>query len=110
MDFNLILIFGFIIVVTSIVMGTIGRMAKQAMELKHREKELAAGVASGPAPQMTVRLNEMEQRLRVLERIATDGAQGTALAAEIEALRLGDGRRDDSTPLVMSQRTGENVQ
>lgn len=110
MDPNLFLIFGFIIVVTAIVMGTIGRVAKRSMEYKHREKELAAGMTAGASSQVTARMDEMEQRLRVLERIATDGAQGTALAAQIEALRLEDGRRDDSTPLVLPHRSGEKVQ
>ncbi len=105
MDPNLFLIFGFIIVVTAIVMGTIGRVSKRAMEYRHREKELAAGISAGSSPHVTARLDEMEQRLRVLERIATDGAQGTTLAAEIDALR-----RDGGTPLVMPQRTGEKVQ
>lgn len=105
---DLFLVFPFIIVVTAIVMGTIGKIAKHAMDLKHREKELRHGAAA-PAPQVTARLDEMEQRLRVLERIATEDRQGTALAAEIEALRS-----DAGTPLVMPTRApapaGEKVQ
>ncbi|MEO5707189.1 MAG: hypothetical protein ABIT10_06400 [Alteraurantiacibacter sp.] len=104
MNTDLFLIFPFIVVVTAIVMGTIARIAKQLMDQRYREKELQAGLHAAPAPQVTARLNEMEQRLRVLERIATDGAQGTALAAEIEALR-----GDSGTPLAMSKRTGEKV-
>jgi hypothetical protein len=109
MDPDMFLTFGFIIVVTAIVMSMITRITKQSMELRHREKELAAGLVAGPNPDVISRLNEMEQRLRVLERIATDGAQGTALAAEIEALRGEGGRGQGGTPLVMPQRAGEKV-
>ncbi len=104
MNPDLFLIFPFIVVVTAITMGVIGKVSKHAMDLKHKEKMMHLG-ASTPAPQVTARLDEMEQRLRVLERIATEDRQGTALAAEIEALR-----HDTGTPLVMPSRAEEKVQ
>lgn len=58
---------------------------------RHRQTEAAAGFA---APAGTPREAELErevealrERVHVLERIATDGRQTHALAAEIESLR-----------------------
>lgn len=104
MNPDLFLIFPFIVVVTAIVMGVIGKVSKHAMDLKHAEK-MAHHRSAAHDPQVAARLDEMEQRLRVLERIATEDRQGTALAAKIEALRS-----DAGTPLVMPTRTGEKVQ
>lgn len=104
MNPDLFLVFPFIVVVTAIVMGVIGKVSKHAMDLKHAEKMMHFN-ASAPAPQVTAKLEEMEQRLRVLERIATEDRQGTALAAEIEALR-----NDAGTPLTMPTRDREQVQ
>lgn len=113
MNPDLFLVFPFIVVVTAIVFGVIGKVSKHAMDLKHKEKMMHFN-ASSPAPQVTARLDEMEQRLRVLERIATEDRQGTALAAEIEALRNETGRndsghRDAGTPLVMPSRAEGQV-
>jgi hypothetical protein len=44
------------------------------------------------------RVKALEERVRVLERIITDGSQGTALSARIEALR-----DDMSTPLTFEK-------
>jgi hypothetical protein len=105
MNPDLFLVFPFIVVVTAIVFGVIGKVSKHAMDLKHQEKMMHHPAAS-PAPQVMARLDNFEQRLRVLERIATDDRQGTALAAEIEALRS-----DAGTPLDMpATRIGEKVQ
>lgn len=104
MNPDLFLVFPFIVVVTAIVMGVIGKVSKHAMDLKHAEKMAHFGRAA-PDPQVATRLDEMEQRLRVLERIATEDRQGTALAAEIEALR-----NDTGTPLAMPSRDREKVQ
>lgn len=110
MNPDLFLVFPFIVVVTAIVMGIVGKVTKHAMDLKHQEKMMHFGSTSRD-PQVAARLDEMEQRLRVLERIATEDRQGTALAAEIEALRSENGRHDAGTPLVMpATLTGENVQ
>jgi hypothetical protein len=110
MNPDLFLVFPFIIVVTAIVMGVIGKVTKHAMDLRHKEKMMHFGAAA-PATQVTAQLAEMEQRLRVLERIATEDRQGTTLAAEIEALRSENGLGNAGTPLVMpATRIGENVQ
>jgi hypothetical protein len=61
--------------------------------LKHREKELELQVrlAEAQSRKGGGDAAQLEQRLRVLERIATD--KGTTLAAEIEDLREGAGVR-----------------
>jgi hypothetical protein len=54
---------------------------------KYREKrlEVEAGLAAEKAAQYASRTMELEQRVRVLEQIVTDG--GAQTAAQIEALR-----------------------
>jgi len=54
---------------------------------KYREKKLDAevGLAAEKAAQYAARTNELEQRVRILEQIVTDG--GAQTAAQIEALR-----------------------
>ena len=53
----------------------------------YREKQLEveAGLAAEKAAQYAARTNELEQRVRVLEQIVTDGGAQTAM--QIEALR-----------------------
>lgn len=50
--------------------------------------KLNAGNASEAAAREALRMEKLEERVRVLERIVTD--RGTSLASEIEALRLTD--------------------
>lgn len=54
---------------------------------RYREKQLEvdATLAAEKAAQYAARTNELEQRVRVLEQIVTDG--GAQTAAQIEALR-----------------------
>ena len=58
--------------------------------LKHREKqmELMASTTAEQAAQYAAKAEKLEQRVRVLERIATD--RGADLAMEIEDLRERD--------------------
>ena len=53
----------------------------------YREKrlEVEAGLAAEKAAQYAARTSELEQRVRILEQIVTDG--GAQTAAQIEALR-----------------------
>lgn len=92
MDFELFMIFVFIITIVSIVMGTIGGAVKRHIKLKERALELQHGAAANAAPaEVIAQFRKMEERLRVLERIATDKAgygEQDQLSAEIEALRL----------------------
>lgn len=55
------------------------------LKLRERKMELEAGLAAEKAAQYASRSTELEQRVRILEQIATDG--GAQTAAQIEALR-----------------------
>jgi hypothetical protein len=68
---------------------------------KFREKKLEVETmhAAEKAAQYASRSMELEQRVRVLEQIVTDG--GAQTAAQIEALR-GDRRLEDKDPLPTS--------
>ena len=87
MDGDLVLIFGFILVIATIALtaGTIiqrrnNEHEERKLELLARTEEAKAGRgASGDA------YRKLEERVRVLERIATD--KGTDLAQQIEHLR-----------------------
>ncbi len=60
-------------------------MAHRFFRLRERKLEIDAGVAAEKAAQYASRTAELEQRVRVLEQIITDGGMQTA--AQIEALR-----------------------
>ena len=60
-------------------------MSNRFFRLREKKLEVEAGVAAGNAAQYASRTNELEQRVRVLEQIVTDG--GAQTAAQIEALR-----------------------
>jgi hypothetical protein len=87
MDADLVLIFAFVIVITTVLGLTINGVVGKILDYK-RDK---AGI---PRPGMPPRRPEsvsdertelIEDRLRVLERLATD--KGTLLSDEIDALR-----------------------
>lgn len=83
--YSFVLAFFFIIIGLPVVLGIGADMLKRW--LKHREKmadALSARTAE-KAAQYAAHVERLEQRVRVLERIATD--RGADLAAEIEGLR-----------------------
>ena len=68
------------------VMLIFGRpFIRQWFELKHKKLEIEARMAAEKAAQYATANSELEQRVRVLEQIVTDGGMQTA--AQIEALR-----------------------
>ena len=70
----------------------IGLMFNRFFKLRERKLEVDALAAAEKAAQYASRSSELEQRVRVLEQIITDG--GVQTAAQIEALRparLGQG-------------------
>ena len=85
-DVPLSMLIFFVIVVGIPVIGGIGMGAFQRW-LKHKElmSELIAGQTAEKAAQYASHVERIEQRLRVLEQIVTDG--GAQTAAQIEALR-----------------------
>ena len=58
---------------------------RQWFELKHKRLDADARLAAEKAAQYATSNAELEQRVRVLEQIVTDGGMQTA--AQIEALR-----------------------
>lgn len=58
---------------------------KRVIEYKSRQAELLADKTAEKAAQYASHVERLEQRMRVLERIATD--KGVSLAGQIEDLR-----------------------
>ena len=60
-------------------------MANRFFRFREKKLEIEAGMAAEKAAQYAARSHELEDRVRVLEQIVTDG--GAQTAAQIEALR-----------------------
>jgi hypothetical protein len=78
---DLIPLFGISIPLMGIVAGMFHRWTK----LREKELEQQSVLTAEKAAQYAAHTERLEQRVRVLERIATD--RGVDVAAEIEALR-----------------------
>jgi len=74
--------FALMIPIVAIIGGVI---VKPWIEFKKRKLELEAQMVAEKAAQYAAHTERLEQRVRVLERIATD--KGVELADEIERLR-----------------------
>lgn len=68
-----------------LVIRTLAQAYQRRLKLRERELELAATLAAERAAAQITHNGQLEARLRVLERIATD--RGASLAESIEALR-----------------------
>ncbi len=76
----------FVIVVgLPVIAGVGGDAFKRWVKLKEKQLEHAAVLAANKAAAQASHIERLEQRMRVLERIATD--KGSDLAAQIEDLR-----------------------
>ncbi len=75
----------FFAVAVPVIVGVGGEVFKRWIRLKEKQLEHAAVLAADKAAAQTAHIERLEQRMRVLERIATD--QGTHLAAQIDDLR-----------------------
>lgn len=76
----------FMVVVGIPVIAGVGRdIFKRWAALKERQLDHAAVLAADKAVAQAAHIERLEQRMRVLERIATD--KGADLAAQIEDLR-----------------------
>ena len=62
-----------------------GVVVKPLIALKERQLELNASMAAEKAAQYAAKTEQLEQRVRVLERIVTD--RGADLSLQIEQLR-----------------------
>lgn len=82
-----ILVIGFFMVVVGIpvIFGVLGDMYKRRLKLRERELELLGSQTAEKAAQYAAHTERLEQRVRVLEQIITDG--GAQTASQIEALR-----------------------
>ena len=88
MDADLLLIFGFVLAILLIVLtfGTLAGNRSRAHKLQRLELEARIAEAkAGQAATGNTEHRQLEERIRVLERIATDGNH--ALASQIEELR-----------------------
>ena len=77
-------VFGLLIVVAGGA-GLIVYLAKRFFSFREKQLEVDARLAAEKAAQYAASNAELEQRVRVLEQIVTDG--GAQTAAQIEALR-----------------------
>lgn len=68
------------------LVAILAKPLKRWLDLKERQMELAASTAGEQAAQYAAKIERLEQRVQVLERIATD--RGGQLSMEIEKLRL----------------------
>jgi hypothetical protein len=67
------------------IIAILAKVYMRSMEMKERQITAMGENTAEKAAQYATRVAELEQRVRVLERIATDG--GIQTAAQIEALR-----------------------
>ncbi len=81
----LTIIFGFILAVTIVAFGFGLVMHKRQIAYKERKNALDREAKYGASPASADKHRELEERVRVLERIATDNK--VDLAMQIEALR-----------------------
>ena len=91
------LILGFFMIVVGIpvIAGVIGDMYKRRLKLREKELEILGNQTAEKAAQYAAHTERLEQRVRVLEQIATD--KGIETAEQIEALRaprLSPGKND----------------
>ena len=87
MDWDLVLIFGFILTMMLIIMPMAYLFQRRAAEHEERRLELIARAEEAKAGEKTGSgtYRKLEERVRVLERIVTD--KGYDVATQIEALR-----------------------
>lgn len=80
-------VLGFFMIVVGIpvIMGVLGDMYKRRLKLREKELEILGNQTAEKAAQYAAHTERLEQRVRVLEQIATD--KGIETAQQIEALR-----------------------
>ncbi|MGF7169560.1 uncharacterized protein YlxW (UPF0749 family) [Sphingobium xanthum] len=90
------LVIGFFMIVVGIpvIADVLNKMHKRNTALRERELDVLGSQTAEKAAQYAAQVERLEQRVRVLERIATD--RGADLSDEIELLR--DEREHGATP------------
>jgi uncharacterized protein YlxW (UPF0749 family) len=81
------LVIGFFMIVVGIpvIADVLNKMHKRNTALRERELDVLGSQTAEKAAQYAAQVERLEQRVRVLERIATD--KGAELSDEIELLR-----------------------
>ncbi|GAA4647505.1 hypothetical protein GCM10023115_54670 [Pontixanthobacter gangjinensis] len=82
---ELVIIFSFVIVAALIVFGSVMSMHKRQIAYKERRDAAERADSSANPVASAKKIDQLEQRVRVLERLATD--RGQDLAAQIDELR-----------------------
>lgn len=85
MDLDLLIIFGFVLLAGTLVFNFATAAHRRSNEHEERKLELEARAAEARNGQGGEAYRNLEERVRVLERIATDSNH--ALASQIESLR-----------------------
>ncbi|WP_372732645.1 hypothetical protein [Novosphingobium sp.] len=85
MDADVVLALVFMLVVVPIVLGIGSDVYKRRLAFRERELELLSRQTAEKAAQYAAQAERLEQRVRVLERIASDSKSDLAL--QIENLR-----------------------
>lgn len=77
-------------------LGILADAYKRRLSFLERKLTITAGQAAEKAAQYATQNSELENRVRVLERIITDGGNARDIAFQIEALR-DTGRKSEVT-------------
>lgn len=85
MDYELFVIFAFVLIAGSLVFSFITRTHNRTILHEERKLELLARAEEAKNGKGSEGYRKLEERVRVLERIATDSNH--ALASQIESLR-----------------------
>jgi hypothetical protein len=80
-------VFGLVAVILGFItaVGIVASVVKRAIALQERKLEILAGKTAEKAAQYATHNGELEERLRVVERIVSD--KGYDIALQIDALR-----------------------
>lgn len=85
MNEDLIIVLVFMVIVVPVVLGIGSDIYRRRLAFRERELELLSKQTAEKAAQYAAQAERLEQRVRVLERIAIDNK--TDLALQIEGLR-----------------------
>lgn len=96
---ELAIIFSFVLVISILSFVFASSIHKRQLAYKERKEALKRELSSADPNGTNERIKHLEDRVRVLERLATD--RGATLADEIEALR--DERADSGIPLTQQR-------
>lgn len=97
MDLELLVIFGFVLLISSLALSAAHMFHRRVVEHEERKLELKARIAEAQREERSLGnagIEHIEDRLRVLERIVTDPQAD--LSRQIEDLRAASTRREEA--------------